>query len=103
MEGYGVDITAPEPPFVLFKVLFRLLRESFLGPLISFLYVIFSIFLRLLSSVMGYFIGFVFGRDADGGGMNGYGGVPRQPVSKDNRIPRPSWGPDLSMMDDEFL
>lgn len=52
---------------------------------------------------MGYFIGFVFGRDADGGGMNGYGGVPRQPVSKDNRIPRPSWGPDLSMMDDEFL
>ncbi|KAI9717327.1 MAG: hypothetical protein M1812_004854 [Candelaria pacifica] len=25
------------------------------------------------------------------------------PVSKDERIPRPSWAPDLSMMDDEYL
>lgn len=40
-------------------------------------------------------MGFMFG-DEDAGYV-------RQPVSRDHRIPRPVWGPDLSMMDDEYL
>lgn len=99
MEGYGVDIAAPQPPFVLFKVLYRLVRESFIGSLFSSFYLLFSIFVRLLSSVIGYLIGFIFGGTSDGEA----GKITRQPVSKDDRIPRPSWGPDLSLMDDEFL
>lgn len=37
-------------------------------------------------------------------GREANGFVPRRvPVSQDDRIPRPPWGPDLSMMHDEVL
>lgn len=108
MEGYGVDINSPEPPFVLFQVLYRFLRESFLGTVLYPVYYILSLFLRVASSIVGYLVGFIFG----GGGTSPYGpeangfgnGMPRQPpVSRDDRIPRPQWAPDLSMMTDEYL
>lgn len=46
---------------------------------------------RFFARVIGWIIGFFFG------------GEGREPVSTDARIPRPAWGPDLSMMDDEYL
>jgi hypothetical protein len=33
----------------------------------------------------------------------GVKGLGKVPVSRDARIPRPSWAPDLRMVDDEFL
>ncbi len=139
MEGYGVDIDAPEPPFVLFQVLYRILRDSFLGTLLYPFYFILSLFVRTIASVFGYFIGFLFGDSSSshGGGSGndaaaaaassshgwgwgwGWGGgwgdgrlggneegmLGRRPipVSQDDRIPKPDWGPDLSMMNDEYL
>jgi hypothetical protein len=105
MEGYGVDIDSPEPPFVLFQVLYRiLLRDSFLGTLLSPIYYIASLLLSVISSVVGYLVGFIFreegGRVSGFGDGNGGNGVP---VSSDTRIPRPQWAPDLSMMNDEYL
>lgn len=100
MEGYGVDINSPEPPFVLFQVLYRiLLRDSFLGTLLSPIYYIVSLLLSVVSSMVGYLVGFIFGGDGDG--ANGMGND--IPVSSDERIPRPQWAPDLSMMNDEYL
>ncbi|KAL9003593.1 MAG: hypothetical protein Q9188_003544 [Gyalolechia gomerana] len=82
MVGYGVDINAPEPPFVLAKVIWRRLGVGFLFD-----------FVRLWAGVIGWVAGF------GGAGT----GTARQPVSRDSRIPKPEWGPDLSMMDDEYL
>lgn len=99
MVGYGVDIDAPRPPFVLFKVLHRKLAlENVLTPM----YIVGRTVLRVLVAVVGYLAGVVFG---DGGGEGGGGGevVQQQPVSRDGRIPRPMWGPDLSLLDDEYL
>ena len=107
MEGYGVDINSPEPPFVLFKVLFRIMNESFLGNLFQPIYYLFSILIRILSSILGYLAGFMFGSDDEASlGKNGNGmanGPSGPPVSHDGRIPRPKWAPDLSMMNDEYL
>ncbi|KAL6718958.1 hypothetical protein ACLMJK_003193 [Lecanora helva] len=92
MVGYGVDIDAPKPPFVAFKVL---ARYTVVGRVVPFLRLLVS----LVMSVVGWFVGFVFG-----GSEGSNGGVPtRVPVSRDARIPRPAWGPDLSLMDDEYL
>lgn len=104
MVGYGVDIDAPEPPFVLFKVLYR---KTPLGTIIYPFLAILKLLTRIVASFIGYLVGFVFGdeRDAAGGGV-GAGAVMRGgpvPVSRDARIPRPVWGPDLSLMDDEYL
>ncbi|KAL8998724.1 MAG: hypothetical protein Q9169_002279 [Polycauliona sp. 2 TL-2023] len=79
MIGYGVDIDAPEPPFVLAKVVWRKLGVGLLVEVV-----------RFWASVFGWIVGF-------GGGERS------PPVSRDPRIPRPAWGPDLSMMDDEYL
>lgn len=105
MEGYGVDINSPEPPFVLFQVLYRFLRESFLATLLYPVYYVLSLLLRIVSSIAGYLVGFIFGSDvASANGHEANGFVPRRvPVSQDDRIPRPPWGPDLSMMHDEVL
>ena len=111
MEGYGVDINSPEPPFVLFQVLYRFLRESFLATILYPVYFILSLLARIASSIAGYLVGFVFGNDAASAAAanghdatNGFGsGSRRVPVSQDARIPRPPWGPDLSMMNDEVL
>lgn len=106
MEGYGVDITAPRPPFVLFKVLHRYFRNSFLYHLLRPIYILFSLLFRTTASLVGYLVGFLFG----GGGGGGSGGA-AQPVQPPLRarspmIPKakPSWGaPGMSMMDDEIL
>ena len=92
MVGYGVDIHAPRPPFVLFQVLYRnSALENVLGPVYIFARTVF----RVLMGLMAYFASFTFGEGEEPG-------VP-QPVSQDQRIPRPSWGPDLSLLDDEYL
>ena len=91
-NDYGVDITAPQPPFVLFQVLYY---KTPLGYLIKPFVFLFSLVIRLLASIVGYIVGFMFG-DEDARYV-------RQPVSRDYRIPRPVWGPDLSMMEDEYL
>ncbi|KAI4130356.1 MAG: hypothetical protein LQ338_001791 [Usnochroma carphineum] len=85
MVGYGVDVNAPEPPFVLAKVLWRRLGASFLVDVV-----------RFFAGVVGWVVGF-------GGGTERGGGRGREPVSRDERIPKPEWGPDFSMMDDEYL
>ena len=108
MEGYGVDINSPEPPFVLFQVLYRFLRDSFVGTLLYPVYYILSLLVGVVSSVVGYLVGFVFGSDeASPHGHVGQGfasgGFRQPPVSQDERIPRPQWAPDLSMMNDEYL
>lgn len=74
----------------------RLCRET---PVIRPFYIFFSILVRAVFSLLGYLVGFAFG--GDGGGTSG--GRTRQPVSRDPRIPRPDWGPDLSMLNDEYL
>ncbi|KAL8849757.1 MAG: hypothetical protein Q9221_005301 [Calogaya cf. arnoldii] len=83
MIGYGVDPYAPQPPFVLAKVVWRKMGVGLLVEVV-----------RFWASVFGWIVGF-------GGGEGGRGGTP--PVNRDPKIPRPEWGPDLSMMDDEFL
>ena len=97
-SGYGVDINSPEPPFVLEKMLWRWLS---VGTIARPLYIIVRAIVRLAAEVVGWMVGF-----GSGGGSSA--GEPqsspvRQPVSTDPKIPRPAWGPDLSMMDDEYL
>ena len=52
------------------------------------------VLIKLIASLVGYLAGLVMGAAGEG---------VRQPVSSDPRIPRPDWGPDLRMMDDEYL
>jgi len=92
MVDYGVDINAPRPPFVLAKVIYR---HTAIGTLLAPFYHITRIALRLLASLVGYLVGFMFGDGVDGGGKG-----ERQVGSRDARIPR---RPDLSLMDDEYL
>jgi len=91
MEGYGVDINSPEPPFVLEQMLWRWLS-------LRSLYVLLRALVRFGAQVVGYVVGLCMG-----GGGGGGGGGGRQPVSTDPRIPRPEYAPDLSMFDDEYL
>lgn len=93
MEGYGVDINSPEPPFVLEQMLWRWLSlEGILRPL----YVLLRALVRFGAQVVGYVVGISMGEGSGGGGG-------RQPVATDPRIPRPMYAPDLSMFDDEYL
>lgn len=98
MDDYGVDINAPEPPFVLFQVLYRL---PIINSILYLPWLLISFLARALSAIVGYFVGFMFGDDGHAGGVAT--GTIREPVSRDPRIPRPRWGPDLSLMDDEYL
>lgn len=102
MVGYGVDIDAPRPPFVLAKVIYR---HTALGTLLAPFYHVTKIIIKILASLVGYLVGFIFGDGGSGGGVvrKGKGTGNRQPPSRDVRIPQPNWGPDLSLMDDEFL
>ena len=92
MLGYGVDVNAPEPPFVLFKVLHR---NMALGNILDPIYVAARTILRLCAGLVGYLAGLVMEAEETVKGPD--------PVSRDQRIPRPSWGPDLSLLDDEYL
>ena len=101
MEGYGVDINAPKPPFVAVKVLYRYTAA---GTVMAPFYHAGRITLRILAAFVGWVVGVLF--DDGGNGHVGPGAGARgarQPVSRDMRIPRPRWGPDLSLMDDEYL
>ncbi len=91
MVGYGVDIHAPRPPFAALTMFWRSPISLLLKPL----WFILVLLIRLFARLFGFLEGFSKGNA-------GVTGVP-QPVSRDSRIPRPAWGPDLSMMDDEFL
>lgn len=88
MVGYGVDINAPRPPFVLAKVVYK---YTAVGTMMAPFYHFARVMVKLVASLTGYLVGFVAGDGA------------RQPASRDERIPRPEWGPDLRMMDDEYL
>lgn len=98
--GYGVDINSPAPPFVLFKVINRLCRET---PITRPFYIFFSFLVRTVFSLLCYLVGCIFSGDGDAVTGGRGGGRARQPVSSDPRIPRPDWGPDLSMLNDEYL
>ena len=97
-EGYGIDINAPEPPFVLEKMLWRWLS---IGTIARPAYILLRALARLTAEVAGWIVGFYSGN----GGTHTITDqiFERQPVSTDPNIPRPPWGPDLSMMDDEYL
>lgn len=104
MEGYGVDITAPRPPFVLFKVLHRYFYNSSLYLLLRPIYVMILLLFRATESFLGNFVGFMFGGEVGGSGAAQSvqpplgARRPRIPVAKS------SWGaPGISMMDDEIL
>ena len=96
-EGYGIDINAPEPPWVLEKMLWRWLS---IGTIARPIYVLLRALVRLAAEVVGWVVGF---SSASKGANAGLVQMDRQPVSTDPSIPRPPWGPDLSMMDDEYL
>ncbi len=86
MIGYGVDIDAPRPPFVLAKVIYK---HTAIGTLLAPFYHITRVAVKILASLVGYLVGFIFGDEGGGGGKGA-----RQPASR---------GPDLSLMDDEYL
>ena len=95
MEGYGVDINSPEPPFVLEQMLWRWMS---LGAIVRPLYVLLRAIIRLGAQTVGYIVGLLFGSGNDTGGT-----MERRPTSTDPRIPKPEYAPDLSMYDDEYL
>jgi len=110
MVDYGVDITAPRAPFAAVTMFWR----SPLGWVFKPFWYLLAFLVRFVARVLGYLDGFAGGGGGGGGWAGGVGGgrtggwgggnaVPRQPVSRDARIPRPVWGPDLSMMNDEFI
>lgn len=104
MVGYGVDINAPRPPFVLIKVIYR---YTAVGTVLTPIYHAARIITRLVAAFVGYIIGFIFGDETNTttttGGAAAAATTTRLPVSRDARIPKPVWGPDLSLMDDEYL
>ncbi|KAK0513464.1 hypothetical protein JMJ35_004450 [Cladonia borealis] len=100
MVGYGVDINAPRPPFVLAKVIYR---YTPVGSILAPIYHAARILTRLVSAFVGYIIGFIFGDDDETSTPAATAGATKLPVSRDARIPKPVWGPDLSLMDDEYL
>ncbi|KAL9628816.1 MAG: hypothetical protein Q9164_007136, partial [Protoblastenia rupestris] len=86
MIGYGVDINAPRPPFVLFKVIHS---KAVFGSILAPVYYLLRLMFKLFASFVGYIVGFMFGDDEK----------IRQPVGTNQRNPRQN----LSMMDDEYL
>lgn len=115
MHGFGVDVSSPEPPFVLLQVLYRqLIRPfSFLSSsssddeyssssssnsdtgrdIIYPLYALLKACVRAVVWVVGYLVGVLVG---DGGAAD-------TPVRRDERASRPWWGSDLGLGDDEVL
>lgn len=89
MVGYGVDIHAPRPPFVLVKVAYR---YTALGTVMAPLYHLARALVRLFAGLLGYLVGFTAG---DGRVVERSGGsIPGA------RPPAAQWG---RMMDDEAL
>ena len=82
--GFGFDYDAPEPPFVLEKVIYRSLS---VGTVMHSLYLLLRFSIRNMASVVGYLAGL---------GSRGDTGDPTA-----GHHTSPSWGPDSSMMNDE--
>ena len=101
MVSFGVDLDAPRPPFVLAKLLARSPLGRVLLPPWWLLLGALKFCTRALASVVGFVWGVVGG--GGGGELMAPGGGARLPVARDARIPRPSWGPDLSLLDDEYI
>ena len=99
MVGYGVDINAPRPPWVLAKVIYR---YTAVGTIFTPIYHAARIITKLVSAFVGYIIEFMFGDETHASAAGGAAAT-KLPVSRDARIPKPVWGPDLSLMDDEYL
>lgn len=103
MVSFGVDLDRPRPPFILAKLLLRSPPGYIIKPLWFVFINVLKFFTRSLAKVVRFLYGFAFG-ERDGTGQAAFSGHRmRQPVAKDMRIPRPSWAPDLSMMDDEYI
>ncbi|KAL9043002.1 MAG: hypothetical protein Q9214_003624 [Letrouitia sp. 1 TL-2023] len=96
MVGYGVDIHAPKRPFVLVKVVLG--RWLALGNVLKVL-------VKVAAGVTGWAMGFVAGDGGGGGRAGGSSGTGTGPGTGRGwkSMPMPSWGPDLSMMDDEVM
>ena len=71
MVGYGVDIRAPRPPFVLFKVGWR---YSALGSVVEPLYRVVGALVRLVAGLVGYFVGVGKEVEMGRGGETEFGG-----------------------------
>ena len=97
--GYGIDVNAPEPPFVLEKMIWRWLS---VGTIARPLYILLRALVRLAAEAIGWIAGFYAGNGGDTGTSTDRT-MESKPASTDPGIPRPAWGPDLSMMDDEYL
>ena len=87
MVGYGVDIHAPRPPFVLAKVLYR---NTAVGTIVAPFYCLAGMVVRWGGGLGGYLVGFGGG---EGGGGEG-GGRTGESVLRAG---------DLRMVDDELL
>ena len=89
----------PEPRFgyALPTMLWRWSRIREYGPvLFGPLWTLLVALVRILGQAFGLTDGFVDDQPLRSKGL------PR-PIALDDRIPKPIWGPDLSMMDDEYL
>ncbi|KAG8526003.1 uncharacterized protein KY384_000765 [Bacidia gigantensis] len=89
MKGFGVDIHAPRPPFVLFKVIYQ---KTAFGSLLAPFYVLFRIGVKLVGSFVGYLVGFMFGTDTVG-----------EPLVGQAPVLGSGGAPTYGMMDDEYL
>lgn len=87
MVGYGVDIHAPRPPFVLVKVAYR---HTAFGTLAAPFYHLARVLVKLFAGLVGYLVGFTAG-DAGPAVERPGGSIPKAPAE---------WG---RMMDDEVL
>ena len=85
MVGYGVDIHAPHPPFVLAKVLYR---NTAVGTIVAPFYYLARMVVRLGAGLGGYFVGLGAGEGREGGGRTS------------ESVLRAG---DLRMVDDELL
>lgn len=65
MVGYGVDINAPRPPFVLVKVAYR---YTALGTFVAPFYNLARVLVRLVAGCLGYLVGFFTKGDGGGSG-----------------------------------
>lgn len=84
--GFGFDYDAPEPPFVLEKILYRSLS---VGTLFHPLYLFVRLCVQVLATAVGYLVGLGSGRNGDD-------------LTAGYRAP-PAWESGTTVTDDEYL